>query len=68
MIPCLTLRLFVEGSQIVVRSVERDIAAQGATLEEALLAWATVVATTVVLDRAHGREPLSDTPPWKEPP
>lgn len=60
----LTLRIITEGSAIVVRSLEYDIAAHSDSLEDAVLAWAQVFAGQIQLDRKAGREPLEGIPPW----
>ena len=58
--------LIREGQLAVARSLEVDIAAQGATIAEALRAWAETFAAQILVDIRAGREPLSGIGPAPE--
>lgn len=60
------LNVFVfkdEFGDWVLQALERDIAAQGATLSEAREAFVEVMNGQMILDMEEGREPLSLIPP-----
>lgn len=59
----LALVVLREGPFFVVQGVNRDIAAQGHTMGEALGAFRDVLETHIALDTQEGLEPLSRLPP-----
>jgi hypothetical protein len=64
--PKLTILLLHEGLLTVARCLEYDIAAQGNSIEEAIDAFADVLAAQIMLDVRAGREPLSQIGPAPE--
>lgn len=63
--PKLSLRLLLlkEGTQWVAQCLEHDLAAQGPDIDDAIDAFATVLAGKLLADFNAGREPLSTCRP-----
>ena len=57
----LTLRILLikEGSQWVAQCLEHDLAAQGPEIDDAIDAFVSILAATIVTDAEAGRQPLS---------
>jgi hypothetical protein len=58
--------LIKEGSQWVAQCLEHDLAAQGPEIDDAIDAFATVLAAKIISDDRAGREPLSTCKPAPE--
>jgi hypothetical protein len=59
--------LIKEQQHWIAQCVERDLVAQGRTLDEAMESFVHVLTTQLMLDARAGRDPLSDVPaPPKE--
>lgn len=61
----LTLRLLLikEGSQWVAQCLEHDLAAQGEEIDDAIDAFASILAAKIISDTKAGREPLVNCKP-----
>ena len=59
----LKLLLIKEGSQWVAQCLEYDLAAQGPEIDDAIDAFASVLAAKIIADVNGGREPLAACKP-----
>jgi len=59
----LNVLLIKEPTHWIAQCVERDLVAQGRSLDEAIESFVHVLTTQLMLDEKAGREPLSDVPP-----
>jgi len=55
-----------QGQQWLAQGLEYDLAAQGPSEKQAILAFVGVLQGHLRLDRKHGREPLAGIPPAPE--
>jgi hypothetical protein len=60
-----TLRLLLikEGTQWVAQCLEHDLAAQGVEIDDAVDAFASILAAKIIADIKAGREPLANCKP-----